>query len=199
MHPQTTDERTPRQRTPRQRTTSCRPATAPARLLLCAIAFSLLLAACRPDPARRVGPPDVDWTAATTYPDGRAITEPRFAAARIAETGETYLFDDIGRLVSASEQAGDASGLWVRDYEVGGWLDAATAVYVASPRLVTPRGSGLLAVGDVERAWELARQLGGRVFDFDQLAGYLAAAAAAPPPAPGGLELGGVLVKDGNK
>lgn len=182
------------------RSTSGRLAFIRARQHLLAAIFVLLLAACGPDAPGASGPPDVDWATATTYPDGRAIAEPRFAAALIAQTGETFLFDDIGRLVTEATQVDDPSGLlWVRDYESESWLDAATAVYVASPRLVTPRGSGLLAVGDVERARVLAQELGGRVFAFDQLAGYLAAAAAAAPPPPGGLDLGGVLVRKGNK
>jgi hypothetical protein len=140
-----------------------------------------LLAACRSvAPAEApIITPDRD----VTYPDGRPIADPRFAAALVMPDGETRLFDDIGRLViHAVNETGAAA--WVYDYDTAAPIPAADAHFVAARDTVTPRGSGLLAVGSAERAEQLARETGGRVLAWADLPAYLQAAAEAPPPAP---------------
>lgn len=171
--------------------------------LACAILVGGLLIGCDTaltpgsnPPAGPALPPTLDLTIAPTTPDGRPVSDPRFAAVLVTAQGETRLYDDIGRLV-AQLAAQPVAAAWVRDYERATWLPAETAVYVASPNLVTPRGSGLLAVTTPEQALLLARTLGGRTLVWDELPTYMAGGLADPVlPASGGSGLGGLLEVD---
>ena len=145
----------------------------------------LLPASCGTVPPASSAPPEIIAGRSTAHPDGRIITDLRFAASLTVPAAETIFFDDIGRLVGylAAHDATDPAA-WVYDYDSLAPIPAATAHYVAARDAVTPRGSGLLAVGDAARAEALARATGGRVLTWADLPGYLAAAAGAPPPAP---------------
>ncbi len=176
-----------------------------ARAALLSLLLLAFLAACTttpepaPEPTRPPVdlslPPAIDFATDMTYPEGRLVTDPRFAAVLITATGETRLFDDIGRMViqrAAADQP--IVAVWVRDYETADWLPGETALFVGSPNLVTPRGSGLLAVGSAERAQQLARELSGQVLAVTELPTYTTAGPAlSPPPSGGGLQLGGLL------
>lgn len=173
--------------------------------ILC-LALLTCLAACAVPPGAPSlpaldleSPPIVVFGSDTTYPDGRTLVDPRFAAAFITANGEWRLFDDIGRMVLQRAVAGqEIAATWVHDYESDLWLPAESAYFVASINLVTPRGSGLLAVHSPERADQLARELSGEVLALTAVPAYLAAGAADPLPQPsGGLELGGLLEADG--
>lgn len=162
------------------------------------LALSLILFGCARSPGAE-GLPAYEPGVTTTYPDRRTINDPRTAAAFVTQAGDVRWFDDIGRLLSHAAGGGEAPAtMWVHDYEKEVWLRADAARYVASPTLVTPRGSGIIAVGSDEAAGRLALATSGRVLTFEELPGYLAAAAALDllPPAGGGLELGGVLEAD---
>lgn len=143
-------------------------------------------------------PPSLELATALTYPDGRPLGNPRFAAAVVTTGGELRLFDDIGRMAGHLPEAGDdVAAVWVIDYDTGAWLDAADATYVGSANLVTPRGSGLLAAATPESARRLARELSGTVLALDEIAAYLATASADPLPEPSaGFEMGGLLEAD---
>lgn len=176
-----------------------------------ALASVIILVACVSPPASPIPtvtpqptpdisrPPDIDLTTATTYPDGRPITDQRFAGVQVVVNGDVRVFDDIGRMViqqMASSQEIAAS--WVRDYEEEVWIPANEAVFVGSANLVTPRGSGLLAVDSAERAILLARTLGGRTLTWVEIGEYLADGSSdAPLPSSDGSGLGGLLEVDG--
>jgi hypothetical protein len=141
-------------------------------------------------------PPDINFGVDTTTPDGRVISDPRFAATFVTASGVTGRFDDIGRmLVNYLLWEEPILTAWVYDFESELPIPAESAVFVASPSLVTPRGSGLLAVSDADRASILAIQNNGQVFTWEELPDYLISAFEAQPMSPPstGGGLGGLL------
>ncbi|MFO7664624.1 MAG: hypothetical protein R6X18_18835 [Chloroflexota bacterium] len=141
-------------------------------------------------------PPSISFGVDTTSPDGRTIDDPRFAAILVTTSGDTSRFDDIGRMLASyllSEEPIIAA--WVYDFELEIPIPAESAIFVASPTLVTPRGSGLLAVSDADRADILVLQNRGQILTWDELPDYMTTAfetlPVSPPSTGGGL--GGLL------
>ena len=112
-----------------------------------------------------------------------AISEPRFAAARVDAAGQAAVYDDIGCLVlDAATASQDGWRWWVHDYETDAWVSADAAVFVRVPSLMTPMGSGLIAVADAEAADRLARVLGGARVPRAELSDVVAALPARTGP-----------------
>lgn len=142
-----------------------RHATAPSGSKLRAAALlaaaSLLLAACA-RPAE--GPPRLVVDRSVCTACSMLVSEPAFAGAYRLD-GRERVFDDLGCLVAAlaAEEAPGEARVWVHDLDTRRWLPAGAVVYVHSPSLHTPMGSGLAALGDPAAAEELATRTGGRV------------------------------------
>jgi len=100
-----------------------------------------------------------------------AVSQRPFAAQAVSRSGGTDFFDDIGCLVAwaAKHAHPGTTALFVVDYETGDWLDATKAYYVSSVILDTPMSSGLAAFGTRERAAAAAKNLEGRVVDWNAL------------------------------
>lgn len=144
-------------------------------------------------------PPPLTIGVDTTFLEGRPIEDLRFAAVYITRNSEIRRFDDIGRMaIYLSQQSNEPSvSGWVFDYETAEPIRTESAFFVASTSLVTPRGSGIIAVADSERADLLARQNGGRVMSWDETTNYLTSAPDFPlMPSTSGGGLGGLLEAD---
>jgi nitrous oxide reductase accessory protein NosL len=163
------------------------------------IILLIFLAACATEKDNApdlLSTPEISFGVDTTTPDGRTINDPRFAAILVTNSGEISRFDDIGRMLANYQLSEEPiATAWVYDFELEIPIPAESAIYVASPNLVTPRGSGLLAVTDADRADVMATQNRGRVLIWDELPGYLTTAfetlPVSPPSTGGGL--GGLL------
>lgn len=160
----------------------------------------MFLIGCSPRSSEIQGdePPAITAGVDLTYPDGRVIEDLRYAAVYRAAGAEIRRFDDIGRMMTfLSQETEPVSIYWVFDFDKAEPVNADTAYYIASPKLVTPRGSGIIAVADPERAAQLARENGGRVLGWEELDDYLAAVPEIPiMPATSGGGLGGLLEAD---
>ncbi len=98
------------------------------------------------------------------------INEPAFASAYRLPDGTARRFDDIGCMIRFLQEQGEQPAhLWVHDYDTEAWIDARTAYYVRTPRVVTPMAYGLLAVASQQRAAQLADSLEGEILTFDTL------------------------------
>jgi copper chaperone NosL len=118
------------------------------------VAFALLAAACG---ANVTGPPDilVDRTACSHC--GMFVSEPVYAAAYQATEQETRVFDDIGCMLKALRaESRMPSRIWVQDAAGGGWLIADDAIFVASSRIRSPMGGGVIAYADAAAAEKAA-------------------------------------------
>lgn len=124
-------------------------------------AFALLSAACS---AKAAGPPEivVDTTACSHC--GMLVSEPIYAAAYQAQGQPPRVFDDIGCLLEALRgEATVPAEVWLQDAGGAGWLDADTAIFVASTRIPTPMSGGVLAYAAAAAAETAATAHGGRV------------------------------------
>lgn len=82
----------------------------------------------------------------------------------------TAAFDDIGCMVEfLQENESLPYALWVSDYNSGEWVRANNAWFVHSEDVVTPMGSGVVAVSNESAARELAARLSGTVLQFEAL------------------------------
>lgn len=84
---------------------------------------------------------------------GMIISEARFAAAwQIGRVVRRY--DDIGCLVrgSGARLAAGEGRACVHDAAHGGWIEAASAIFAHSPKILTPMGYGIAAFADREAA-----------------------------------------------
>ena len=123
-------------------------------------AVLLVLVACGGDPTS--GPPEIQLGLEECGFCRMIISEEKFAAALVDQTGVTTSFDDLGCLLNhlreqpavLESRAGGAQswGVWVHDHAGGGWIDAAAAVFVRGPRSATPMGSGLVAFASQQAA-----------------------------------------------
>jgi len=131
------------------------------KLTIAVVTVALLSTACS---AAAGGPPQivVDRTACSHC--GMLVSEPIYAAAYQAADGEPRVFDDIGCMLDAiRRESASPLTIWLQDAGGRGWIAAADAAVVASPRLRTPMGGGLLAFADAAAAEQAASANGGRV------------------------------------
>ncbi len=98
---------------------------------------------------------------------GMLVSEARFASGYVDESGNSVIFDDVGEMLSAAaEDPSFAKTVYVTDVEDGDWARADAAVYVRTPSLATPMGSGMAAFKDRARAEAFAKRSGGGVLDW---------------------------------
>jgi len=120
------------------------------------------------------GPPELRLGVDACDGCGMAISEPRYAAAVLAEDGperKVLKFDDVGCLArwEAGAQSSTVRGRWVHDRTSGAWIVAATATYVQARDLITPMGSALAAFATRSDAEALVAERGGEVLSWDAI------------------------------
>jgi copper chaperone NosL len=103
------------------------------------------------------------------------ISDDRFAAAIVTETGDVFKFDDIGCLLQ--HEAGCVRAdvtYWVKSFQGSGWLTARDATFVHSADAASPMGHGLLALPTAQAAKALAAGPGSRTLQFSALPRFVA-------------------------
>ena len=149
------------------------------RILL--LPLLVLTTACGGDASADPTPPTVHYGEDICEFCGMIISEERFAAGYLTETGEEYIFDDIGDMIQAYEQNQQTiTTIFVHDHETHTWIRAETAHYVMSSDLPTPMLSGVAAFTTAEEAAGFAAEWQGQTFKFEELVTYY----RQNPPAP---------------
>jgi copper chaperone NosL len=100
------------------------------------------------------------------------VSEERFAAGLVPKKGKARIFDDAGELIMTLQEEGNGLGkrrAWVHDYDTKQWIDASTASFVDSHKVVSPMGTGVAAFGTREAADAFASQNAGTVRDWQQM------------------------------
>jgi copper chaperone NosL len=114
------------------------------------------------------------------------ISDDRFAAALVTDTGDVFKFDDIGCLIQhEAGQIRPGVTYWVCNFQGAGWLDARKATFVRLTRVASPMGYGIAALASAQAARELATGPTGRPLQFSNLPDFLAgspAESACPLP-----------------
>jgi copper chaperone NosL len=99
-----------------------------------------------------------------------AVSEIRYAAEIVDRDEKVFKFDDIGcmrRFLKAHRPQGAA--LYVRDYDGGGWLNAADAHYVRSDAIPSPMGGHIIGLKQKPAAEKYAKRFQGVVLDWRNL------------------------------
>ena len=82
------------------------------------------------------------------------ISDRRFAAQYITQSGEAKKFDDAGCMIDYLREAGkgveSALAVYVTDYGTGEWLEAGKAFYLRNPELKSPMGYNIAAFASGE-------------------------------------------------
>jgi copper chaperone NosL len=137
----------------------------------------LFLAACGGTTVTPGTPPAIVYGEDVCDHCGMIISDERFAAAIVLQTGaQRYayrIFDDIGDMLafvqSANQEEGDTSEIvsyFVHDYVDHKWLNAQEAHFVQTATLPTPMGSGVVAFADHADAERHAQEWHTIVHDF---------------------------------
>jgi copper chaperone NosL len=133
-------------------------------LLLLALACT----GCPGDAPRPDAPPDMRYGVDPCARCAMIVSEERFAAAYVTPEGEARRFDDLGCLTAhLVEQPEAVAEVWVHDDESRTWLRGSQAWYAHTEALMTPMGTGIVAVKDEAAARAVVARARGRVLGYD--------------------------------
>jgi copper chaperone NosL len=137
----------------------------------CLIVSGLIAGCGIADPSR---PPNLRFGEEACAQCRMIISDERFAAAVVIETGEVLKFDDIGCLIRhETDNARPVAVYWVRSFGGSGWLNAHTASFVHLTKVRSPMDYGLAALPTAQAAQELADDPAVRPLRWDDLPGFL--------------------------
>lgn len=116
-------------------------------------------------------PPKIDYGRDVCGRCRMIISEDRHAAALVTEDGDKTLFDDAGEMIATVQENGLAAGqrVWVHDYQSQEWTDGTKALFVVSPEIMTPMGTGVVAFKDRAPADERATSLGVATMTWEEV------------------------------
>ncbi len=136
------------------------------------LVYSSLLAGCGTADLSR--PPNVRFGEEACAFCRMIISDERFAAAVVINTGEAQKFDDIGCLIlHEAGQVRPGAAYWVRSFTGQDWLNAREATFVHSANVRSPMNHGLAAMPTAKAANELSKGNSGRTLGFSELPGLL--------------------------
>ncbi len=126
------------------------------------------LTGCPGEAPRQDVPPDMSYGVDPCDRCAMIVSEERFAAAYVTPAGEARRFDDLGCLTAfLVERPEQVAEVWVHDHETRAWLRGRQASFARVEALITPMGSGLVAVSDEAQARALVGGKRGEVLTFD--------------------------------
>lgn len=104
------------------------------------------------------------------------ISEENYASAYWTAGGEARRFDDMGEMLAYMQSnPEERASTWVHDVNTAEWLQAENAWIVMNAGLMTPMGTGIVAVANEEDAQALAfNQENAMVMTFNDLLEKLA-------------------------
>jgi copper chaperone NosL len=131
----------------------------------------VLVAGCGDEAGAADKPPKITYGEDQCERCKMILAEERFAAGLVPKQGAAHIFDDPGELVMSVQDAGalGEQRAWVHDYDGKQWIDATSAYFVDSHKLVTPMGTGVAAFSTRAAADAFARQNAGTVRDWQQM------------------------------
>ncbi|MBI4376559.1 MAG: hypothetical protein HY549_08930 [Elusimicrobia bacterium] len=125
---------------------------------LCAL---LLLLGCAAP--KHGGPPEIEFGRQECARCGMIVSEDRFAAGYVSQSGESVAYDDLGEMLAALKERPELRAqAWARDLNGGGWLRLDQAHLLQVPGLATPMGTGWVAFLSPEDAEAFARSKASR-------------------------------------
>ena len=139
-------------------------------LLFLVAAWVALLAACGGAESYDE-PPEIIYGQDVCSNCNMIISEENYASAYWTAEGEARRFDDMGEMLAYIQSSPEErASTWVHDVNTAAWLRAEDAWIVMNAGLMTPMGTGIVAVGNEEDARALAfDQDGAMVLTFAEL------------------------------
>lgn len=132
------------------------------------LALLLSLVGCPGEAPRADVPPDMSYGVDPCDRCAMIVSEERFAAAYVTPAGDVRRFDDLGCLTAfLVERPESIAETWVHDHERRAWLRGRQAWFARVDGLITPMGTGLVAVSDEAQAKALVARARGEVLAFD--------------------------------
>lgn len=143
-----------------------------APVMLTVIVALATLSGCDRDPL--TGPPELRLGRDECAECGMIINEDRCSSALLIDSdGERRhaLFDDIGCMVDfEGEKKSEVTvhDRFVHDYNTRAWIDATTAsiLFTDPEKIITPMGSGIVALRDQTSADALRSAVGGEIMNY---------------------------------
>lgn len=122
-------------------------------------------------------PPELLFGSDTCEECGMLVSDAKFAAATLTESGQTHKFDDLAEMfVFHAKHPEYAVRAWfVHDFITETWLRGETAIYVRSDRFRSPMNYGVAAFESREAAEAYSAELGGEILAFEALRAEFAA------------------------
>ena len=145
-------------------------------LLFLIAAWVALLAACGGAESYDE-PPEIIYGQDVCSNCNMIISEENYASAYWTAEGEARRFDDMGEMLAYIQSSPEErASTWVHDVNTAAWLRAEDAWIVMNAGLMTPMGTGIVAVANEEDARALAfDQDGAMVLTFTELMAKLEA------------------------
>ena len=139
-------------------------------LLFLIAAWVALLAACGGAESYDE-PPEIIYGQDVCSNCNMIISEENYASAYWTAEGEARRFDDMGEMLAYIQSSPEErASTWVHDVNTAAWLRAEDAWIVMNAGLMTPMGTGIVAVANEEDARALAfDQDGAMVLTFAEL------------------------------
>jgi len=130
---------------------------------------AVLLAACGV-----AGPVPLEWNETACTHCHMTLADRRFGAEVITTKGRALQFDDVGcaaeYLTTRGVGLDEVSSVWVIDYtHPDSLISATSATFVRNEAFGTPMGSGIIAIGDPQKADSLATALSGELLTWSQV------------------------------
>jgi copper chaperone NosL len=116
-------------------------------------------------------PPELMLGSDTCEECGMLVSDAKYAAATLIESGHTHKFDDLAEMfIFQGKHTEDVVKAWfVHDYNTETWLRGETAFYVRGEQVRSPMNYGVVAFETRAAADAFADETGGVVFDFEEM------------------------------
>lgn len=126
-------------------------------LLLVLVTLLALMTACGGGAETFDEPPEILFGQDVCSNCNMIISEANFASAYWTTGGEARRFDDMGEMLEyIHSNPEEIASTWVHDVNTAEWLRAEDAWIVMNAGLMTPMGTGIVAVANEEDARALA-------------------------------------------
>ena len=153
----------------------CRIRTTKVVTTICLLFLALIGAACSADNGG-LRPPELMVGSDVCEECGMVVSDARYAAATLVESGHTHKFDDLAEMfLFQGKHPEDVVRAWfVHDYEAETWIRGETAFYVMSEAIHSPMGYGVVAFETRAAADTFAAELAdAQIFTFNELNAWM--------------------------
>lgn len=114
------------------------------------ISFFILFYALGCENNSTIGPADIRFGQDTCSACSMIISEKQHAAQYLLANGEVRKFDDTGCMIEhiKNTEKQEIKAVFVKDFSTNNWINAGTARFIKSDKIITPMGHGIVAISN---------------------------------------------------